>query len=226
MKKRVFYTEWSYLVGLLILAFGTALTERTDFGVSMVVAPAYLLHLKLSEYLPFFSFGMAEYTLQAVLLVVMMLVVRRVKLSYFFSIVTAVLYGLLLDGGIALLSLFPVGGLAVRIACYAVGLLLCSAGVALLFHTYISPEAYELFVKEVSAKYGWQIHRVKTVYDCASCLVAILLSFAFFGLWQFEGIRIGTVVCALLNGTLIRFWSKVFETLWVFEDRLPLKRYF
>ena len=39
-------TELAYVLGLVILAFGTALMERANFGMSMVVAPAYLLHLK------------------------------------------------------------------------------------------------------------------------------------------------------------------------------------
>ena len=62
MKKTVFYTEAAYLLGIVLLAFGTSLMELADFGMSMIVAPAYLLHLKLSQILPFFSFGMAEYT--------------------------------------------------------------------------------------------------------------------------------------------------------------------
>lgn len=226
MKKRIFYTEISYIVGLLILAFGTALMERTDFGVSMVVAPAYILHLKISEFLPFFSFGMAEYTLQAVVLLLMMIILRRVKLSYFFSFVTAVLYGLLLDGSIAVVAFLPYGSLAWRLLFYAVGMLCSSTGVALLFHTYISPEAYELFVKEISTRFGFDIHKCKTLYDCASCLIAIVLSFAFFGWWHFEGIKLGTVFCAFLNGTLIRLFTKLLEKRWTFEDALPLKKYF
>ena len=77
MQKKIFYTEWAYVLGLWILALGTALMERANFGVSMVVAPAYLLHLKISESLPFFTFGMAEYTLQAVILIFMMMGTRR-----------------------------------------------------------------------------------------------------------------------------------------------------
>ena len=64
MKKRLFYTEAAYAVGTLLLALGTALTAYGGFGISMVVAPAYLLHLKLVQLLPFFSFGVAEYALR------------------------------------------------------------------------------------------------------------------------------------------------------------------
>ncbi len=226
MKKRVFYTELSYVFGILILAIGTAFMERADLGVSMVVAPAYILHLKISEFLPFFSFGMAEYTLQAVILLCMVIFLRKAKLSYLFSLVTAVIYGLMLDGSITLISFIPFNTMIVRIVFYIFGMLLCSCGVALLFHTYISPEAYELFVKEISAKYNINIHKFKTIYDCSSCLIAIILSFAFFGLWHFEGINVGTVACALLNGTLIRMFAKILEKIWVFNDKLPLKKYF
>lgn len=66
MKRRTFYTELAYILGLIVLAFSAALMEASDLGVSMIVAPAYLLHLKLSQAFAFFTFGMAEYTLQAV----------------------------------------------------------------------------------------------------------------------------------------------------------------
>ena len=53
---------------LILIALGVALMERADFGISMVVAPSYLLHLKMSETLPWFSFGVAEYLMQTVVL--------------------------------------------------------------------------------------------------------------------------------------------------------------
>jgi len=97
-------------------------------------------------------------------------------------------------------------------------MLICAAGVSLFFHTYIASEAYELFVKEISLKYGFKMSKVRTIYDCTSCIVAILMSFVFFGLWQFEGIKIGTVLGALLNGTLIGMFTKILEKVWSFED--------
>ena len=226
MKKRVFYTELSYLLGMVILAFAAAMMTRADFGLSMVVAPAYLLHLKVSEVLPFFSFGMAEYTLQALLLIVLCLAVRRFRLSYLFSFVTAVLYGFVLDGLLWLLSFLPMDSIALRFVFYVVGMVLCALGVSLFFHTYISPEVYELFVKEVSGKFKVDIHKVKTVYDCISCLAAVVMSFAFFGMWQFEGVNWGTIVCALVNGWLIGQVTKLLEKHFDFRDAMKWKRYF
>ena len=226
MKQKRFGTEAAYLLGLILLAFGAAVMEKADLGMSMVVAPAYLLHLKVSQFLPFFSFGMAEYTLQAVLLIAMTIALRKFRGSYLFSFVTAVLYGFMLDGCMLLLAAVPASTMLLRIVFYLAGMLLCSCGIAFLFHTYLPPEVYELVVKEVSSKYGFQLHKCKTCYDCISCFVGICLSFAFFGFGVFEGVKLGTIFCALVNGPLIGGISKLFERCFVFTDQLPLRKYF
>lgn len=225
-RKPVFFSELAYAAGLLTLALGTALMERADFGMSMVVAPAYLVHLKLAPTLPFFTFGRAEYCLQALLLVLMCLLLRRFRISYLFSFVTAVLYGITLDLMISLAVGLPMPGLAGRIIFYVLGMVICSLGVALLFHTYISPEVYELFVKEAASAFHKEISLTKTVYDCISCLIAVILSFLFFGFGHFEGVKWGTILCALINGTIIGRISRMLENSFDFRDGLPLKKLF
>ena len=224
--KITFYSELAYVFGIVFVAFGVAFMEMVDFGVSMVVAPAYILHLKLSETWSFFSFGMAEYTLQAVLLIVMMIVVRKFKVAYLFSFVTAVIYGFVLDLCMAAVSGIPAETMVARILYYALGMVLCAIGISLFFHTYIAPEVYELFVKEVSAKFSVEIHRFKTGYDICSCLVGVILSFFFFGLWVFRGVKWGTIVCALINGSIIGLCSKFFDRFFEFKDGLNLRKYF
>ena len=224
--KKVFFTELAYVLGMVILAVGTAFMEKANLGMSMVVAPAYLLHLKISQFFPAFTFGMAEYVFQAFLLIALCIILRKAKLSYLFSFVTAVLYGFTLDLAMLLIRPLAAEGLALRIAFYLFGMVLGSIGVALFFHTYIAPEAYELFVKELSAKYGWRIDRVKTVYDLCSCLLAVILSFAFFGLWHFEGVKLGTVFCALINGFMIGLFNKMLEAIFEFKDAFRLRGLF
>lgn len=223
MKKPVFYTELAYALGLLALALGTALLVYGGFGTSIVVAPAYILHLKLSEVWPAFSFGMAEYVTQAVILLTLLIVFRSRKWTWLLSFVTTVLYGLCLDGGSLLTNLLP-QSLPLQIALYIVGILMATLGIALLFCTYFTPAAYELLVKVLTRRFGWKLHIVKTAYDVFSCLVAVGLSFLLFG--RLEGIGIGSVVCALCYGALIRLHTKILERVWVFRDRFALRRYF
>ncbi|MBQ3055185.1 MAG: hypothetical protein IJC88_03690 [Oscillospiraceae bacterium] len=221
-----FSTELAYVCGLFILAIGVAMMARSDFGVSMIVAPAYLLHLKLQPLFPFFTFGVAEYFVQAILLLGLTLLMRKFKFSYLMSFVTAILYGLLLDGATLIIELIPLVHPAVNLALYTVGLLFATCGISLLFHTYLSPEVYELFVKEISAKTGWNINYCKTAYDILSCLVSIALSFLFFGFGHFEGIKFGTIFCAAVNGFCISRFSRFFERRFVFEDSFPWRKWF
>ena len=226
-KRIVFFSEAAYLAGLILLGIGTAMMERADFGMSMVVAPAYLLHLKVSQILPFFSFGMAEYCFQAFLLVLLGLLLRRFKVMYLFSFVTAVIYGVILDLSMRFVALWPGSGLPARFIYYLLGMIVCAAGIALLFNTYIAPEAYELFVKEMAGRTGKQIPAVKTVYDITSCLIGVILSFAFFGFGHFEGVKAGTIFCALINGGLIGICSQAFGHVFVFKEGMPqLKKIF
>lgn len=226
MKKKVFYTELSYVFGLIIMAFAAAFTVKADFGMSMVVAPAYLLHLKLSQFLPWFSFGVAEYVFQGLLVIALVVIMRKFKFFYLLSFVTAVLYGTLLDGAIYLISPLPDDTFAIRILWFVIGTLCCSFAVSLFFHTYLAPEAYELVVKELAVKTNLNINKIKTAYDCFSVVLGIVMSFCFFGFGVFEGVKLGTIICSVVNGFLIGRFSKLLERFFEFKNKLTLEKYF
>ena len=57
-------------------------------------------------------------------------------------------------------------------------------------------------------------------------LIAVVLSFCFFGLWHFEGVKLGTVLCAFVNGAIIGTFTKILEARFEFRDGLKLRKYF
>ncbi len=223
MKKIGLYEELAYVLGLMLLGFGTAFMEKSDFGLSMIVAPAYILHVKISKYLPFFSFGMSGYVLQTFLLIVLCLIIRRFKLRYLMSFATAVIYGFVLDACIFICTNIASEHLALKITYYIVGLIISDAGLAFLFKTYISPEVYDLFVKELTERFNLKLSSVKTIYDCCSLLIAISLSFILFGFKLPVGVGIGTVVCAVINGTLIGFFTGIYNKLFTYKRLFRIK---
>lgn len=226
MKKRTMFTEWAYVAGLLLIAGGVVLMEKADFGLSMIVAPAYLLHRWLEPVWSRFSFGTAEYCFQALLLILMTLVLRRFRTSWLFSFVTAVIYGFVLDGLLALGAALSAGSLWLRGLWYVLGMLMGSMGVACMFRTYLAAEVYELFVKEVSRAFGVEIHRFKTAYDCVSCLIGLIMSFLIFGFGSFVGVSWGTIVCALVNGWIIGRCSAWLQNTFEWKDALPWRCFF
>ena len=218
MKKHNLPEEIAYLLGILCMAAGVACVSASNFGYSMIVAPAYLLFAKLGGLI---TFGTAEYLFQGLLLIVLCFAVRKFRVQYLFSFVTAVVYGYTFDLMLWLVGFVPSEGLLSRIVLFAVGTGFISISVALFVRTYLAPEVYELFVRELAVVYSIPFGRVKLSYDCISCLFSIVLSVILFGAGVFadfsfaalgeaivsgyvlEGIGIGTVVAALVNGPLI-----------------------
>jgi uncharacterized membrane protein YczE len=225
-KKLTLYSELCYVFGVILLALGTACMERGDLGLSSVVAPAYLIYLKLSQYFDWFTFGRAEYLVQGLLLLLMCIVIRRFKVSFLFSFVTALIYGTVLDLMMDLVALIPSYGMAGRIALYIIGFFICLIAISLLFHTYISPEVYELFVMQIARRFKIRLGKVKIIFDYSTMLLSVILSFAFFGWWHFEGIKIGTVLCALVNGWLVFLLVKFIEDHFEIKDALKLRHLF
>jgi len=66
----------------------------------------------------------------------------------------------------------------------------------------------------------------KTCFDLSMMLIGVAMSFAFFGLWHFEGVKLGTVICACVNGFIIGQISKFLEKKFEFRDALPFRRFF
>lgn len=217
MKKIKISSEITYFLAIALLSLAVAILSAADFGISMIVAPAYLLSLKTGV----FSFGQAEYAIQAGLFIVLCLVLRRFKLVYLSSFITCLVYGAALD----LWRLIPFFNPAVtapgsmatplRVAMYISGVLLTSFSVALFFKSYLYPQVYDFFVKAVSCRYNIKLSLLKTIVDMSCLTASVIMTFAFFG--KIEGIGWGTLVMAIVNGTIIGIFSKVLDKVFDFQ---------
>lgn len=214
-------SEVAYLAAIVLLSFAVAILSAADFGISMIVAPAYLLSLKL----PFLSFGQAEYVIQAGLFIVLCIVLRKFRAVYLFSFVTCLIYGFVLD----LWRMIPFfdpsatapGSMALwlRIVMFVVGMTVTSFSVALFFKTYLYPQVYDFFVKAVSLRYGIRLALLKTIVDISCLTAGVIMTFAFFG--EIRGIWWGTLVMALLNGSVIGLFSKLIDRVFEFRPTFP-----
>ena len=210
-------SELVYLLAIVLLSLSVAMLTTAGFGISMIVAPAYLLSLKVD----FLSFGQAEYAIQAVLLIVLCLIIRKFKPIYLTSFLTCLLYGLALDLWQMIpffnVSLTPSDGLElwVRILLFVFGLPLTGFSVALFFKTYFYPQVYDFATKCITVRYHFKMLIVKTSVDFTMLGAALIMTFCFFG--ELKGIGWGTLVMAVLNGTIISLFSKALDHFFVFE---------
>ena len=223
MKKVKIPSELVYVMAIVLLSLAVAMLTAADFGISMIVAPAYLLSLKLN----FLTFGQAEYVIQAGVFIILCIVLRKFKFIYLFSFVTCLIYGAVLD----LWRLIPFfnpsvtapGSMALwaRIIMFVAGVLLTSFSVALFFKTYIYPQVYDFFVKAVSLRYGIKLSLFKTAVDLTCLTASVIMTFCFFG--ELRGLNWGTLVMAVFNGTIIGFFSDLLDK--AFDVQPLLKKF-
>lgn len=210
-------SEIAYFAAIVLLSLAVAILSTADFGISMIVAPAYLLSLKAG----FLSFGQAEYVVQAIVFILLCIVLKRFRFVYFFSFGTCLIYGFVLDLWRKIPFLNPAAtpprsmNLPLRIAMFVIGMILTSFSVALFFKTYLFPQVYDFFVKAVSCKYGIKLSRLKTIVDLSCLMASVIMTFAFFG--EIRGIGWGTLIMALLNGTVIGYFSKLLDKAFDFQ---------
>ena len=216
-------SEVVYILAVALLSLAVAMLTAANFGVSMIVAPAYLLSLKVG----ILTFGQAEYVIQAGLFIIFCIVMRGFRAVYLSSFATCLIYGAALDLWRCIPffnpNVTPPGSMSmpIRILLFVFGVLLTSFSVAMFYKTYLYPQVYDFFVKGVSGKFGIKLSRFKTCFDLSCLAVAAIMSLAFFR--RFEGIGWGTLVIAPINGTVIGLFCRLFDK---YFDFTPLFKKF
>ena len=220
MKKITRMNEAAWLLGVVMCALGVALCTQAGFGISMIAAPPYIIHLKLYSICPFFTHGVCDYLWQGLLMVLMCACIRKFKLSYIFSFATGVIFGMCVDmwtllfGGGGVLAFMPH-----RIAFFCVGELTTATAIAFFFRTAMPVEVYELIVAEFARKFKLTTNKMKMINDICMLALAVTLALTLNG--SFKGLGIGTVIITALNAPLITLIGKLLDKYIDFSPRFP-----
>lgn len=208
-----------YVIGMAVCPLGVVLATKSGFGVSMIEAPVYVSYLYFGDKFSFLTFGTMEYILQAIVIALLCILVRRFKIKYLFSFVTAVLFGFILDfwlyvfGGNELYTQMPV-----RIIAYAISIIIIAFAVACFLRTTWPQEAWELFVKEFAERYSFNMTKVKWIYDFSSLAMGIILMLAFFKKFRLDAIGIGTIITTFINAPIIGFFGKLIDKMTIKKE--------
>jgi uncharacterized membrane protein YczE len=216
--KKIPLGELAFVIGVLLTCAGVALMVRSDLGLSMVAAPAYIL----TEKIDFLTTGMAEWGIQGTLFVLGCILVRRFSVPMLLSFLVAAVNAAVLDLMLFLSSSITPVSFAARLAVWFVGLIILALGIAFAFRSYLPCQMHEMFVKTVADERGWNRDKCKIVYDWIFLAVSLTLSLCFFR--RLVGIGIGTVLATFLNGPLIMLWGKVLDRFLNFEPAIPAKK--
>lgn len=211
MKKLKIPNEIAYVLAIIILALAVCFATASDFGVSMIVAPSYILSMKFT----FLTFGQWEYVTQALLFVIFCIMMKRFHWTYLSSFITCVLYGCVLDLW-RLIPLFDPNvtipgsmNIYLRVLFFLLGMFLCSFSIAIFNKTYIYPEVVDMFPRGAAKRFNCKFFVAKYIFDATYLIIGLVLSLCFFK--GIRGIGWGTLVLVVCNSFIINLFMKMLD---------------
>ena len=209
--------EASWVVGNILCAIGNCLVSKSAFGLSVIIAPAFILNRKIE----FLSVGVCEYIIQGLLLALCCILIGKFKGKFISTICNILFYGACFDIVNSLFSPIVPTIIVARIAVAAVGSLITCFAIALMLRTYIPPAAYEIFVKEVAEAKGIDLAKMKLIFDGSMLFITVVLMFALLGGFYIDILGPLTVIAAFLNSVLIKFFGKIIDKYCDFSPAIP-----
>lgn len=191
-----------YCLALLLMAFGVALSVNSNLGVSPVNSLPYvvsrILNVKMGTCVTvIFCFYIL---LQAVVLG------KDFPLFNLLQIAVSTIFGYFVNFAKATIGGFVLPTYFGKLAMLAASIVLIALGMTLYMETHISSMPMEGLSSALAKRFGKPFPFMKTLTDCVTVGLVILLSFVFLG--TLDGIREGTVITAMVVGKMIALFRK------------------
>ena len=191
-----------YCLGLLLLAFGVAISVNSNLGVSPVNSLPYVVSQILQV-----QMGSCVTAIFCFYILLQILIQRRefhpVNLL---QILFSTLFGYFVDFAKALVGGWAFPTYFGKLVMLAMSIVLIALGVLLYMDAQLVPMPMEGLSSCVAKKLGKPFPTMKTVMDCVIVGTGLTLSLVFLG--KLDGIREGTIITAVVVGKLIAVCRK------------------
>lgn len=191
-----------YCIGLMLIAFGVALSVNSDLGVSPVNSLPYVISVILDKPMgPIVTINFCLYiVLQAIILR------RDFRLINLTQIIFSTLFGYFVDFAKLAVGDFVLPGYLGRFAMLAASIVVIALGVLLYMDVQLMPMPMEGLSSTIAVKMNKPFPTMKIVIDTLVMLIGLVLSLVF--LRRLEGIREGTILSALTIGAVVSILKK------------------
>lgn len=187
------------------MAFGVAFSVNSNLGVSPVNSLPYIISLILG-----LDMGRCVIAVfSCYILIQILLLCREFRWINLTQLIFSSLFGYFVDLAKLVVGDFVIPTYPGQLIMLAVSIILVALGVCLYMDVKLVNMPMEGMTHAVNQKLlpGKSFHDVKIIMDCTSVLFGCVLSVLFLG--GLEGIREGTVICALLVGRVMKPMQKV-----------------
>lgn len=200
----------NWILGNIICTLGIALLTKSDFGLSTISALPYIIHVWLRDTFVWFTQGTSEYIVEALVLAIGCIIIKKFKLSYLLAFAEAVFVGFIIDGWFLIFAgNGPYETLPMRIIAFIIGMLACGLGVAFYFRTTWPVQTYDIVVMKIIETYNLPQKKVKQINDLIYLALDLILSITL--IHSLKGIGFATIVIAFANATIIDTWGKYID---------------
>lgn len=198
-----------FLIGLFIASMGVALSTKAGLGTSPVASVPY--SVSLINHTLTFGWWLNLWSVIQIIVQVALLRKKCKPVEIIIQTILAFVYGYLTDFSCTLLSGVHANSYAIQfglmiLSCFVLGLgiwIQLKGNVAML-----PGEAMNRAFSEVTGK---RYENIKIFFDVLYIVAAVIISFLFIG--KPEGVREGSIIAALIVGTIIKIYNRLFEKL-------------
>lgn len=194
-----------FVAGVIINSFGIALITKGDLGTSQISSVPYVLSLRFP-----LSFGATTFMINLLFILLEIVLLRRnFPAVQLLQVAVNLVFSVMIDVSTALLGFWHVTAMWQRVACVVAGCIVLGLGVVIEVSPNVLMVPGEGAVKALSTVSGVAYGTTKIIFDITLIVIAVILSFLFFGTLQ--GVGWGTVVSALCVGSVINLINRWFS---------------
>ena len=198
-----------FLIGLFIASLGVAFSTKAGLGTSPVASVPYSCSLVSG----IFTFG-GWLNLWSVLQITTQVLVLKGKCKYVeigIQTVLAFAFGCLTNFSCFLLKGLTADTYPVQLATMTAGCFILAFGIWLQLKGGVAMLPGEAMNRAISQVTGKRYENVKIFFDVLYIALAAVICLAYLG--RLEGVREGSVIAALVIGTMIKLYNALFDRL-------------
>lgn len=201
-----------YFVGLFIMTVGIAISVKSNLGVSPVSSIPYTITCVWNM-----EMGKATILFHFVLVILQIIILRKnFELKNLLQIAIGVVFGYFTTFCNWLMTFLPTPhSMVIRLAMTLLSVVLVAVGIFFYMPTNIMPLAGEGFVKSVSDITKIDFPKVKVFFDVTMVIISLITCLIL--IHGLGSVGIGTVISAILVGTVLGYINKKFGS---WRDRI------
>lgn len=201
-----------FIIGLLVSSIGIALTTKAGLGTSPISSAPYVL-----SFLFPLSFGQFTFLVNVFLIFLQILVLKKdFQKVQLLQVVVSLFLGSFIDFFMYIFSNLSISSYISQFVYLILGCVFIALGVSLQVIANVIMLSGEALVKAISSKLNKNFGTIKTIFDISLVTISVLISLI--GLGKVVGLREGTVVAALIVGSIARFFINKLDFINLFFD--------